>query len=175
MGASKHPLPSEPLASHEESLLGSPSSELPSTEPEPSIYTSPPSAFAPMRKAKKRSSDEFEIDNVGSLVTKRPASSSGPKDKGRDEQGSTRKDRSLGVGVPMSVVSHREKGKERRRDTIGLPGAALKTSAVGRADKHIRQTSVSSSSSHADTLAAPRHIHTTDFSHLPPSPSSSSI
>jgi dual specificity tyrosine-phosphorylation-regulated kinase 2/3/4 len=173
---SKLPLPSEPLASHEESPLVSPSSELPPVEPELSLHTSPPSAFAPMRKAKKRSSDEFELDNAGTLVSKRPDSSGGPTDKSKDEQGSSRKHRSLGVGVPSSILSPREKGKDRRRDTIGLSGSVLKTSTVGRADKHTRQTSASSSSSsHADALVGGRRVHATDFSHLPPSPSTSSI
>jgi hypothetical protein len=52
-----------------------------------------------MRKAKKRSSDEFEIDNVGTLVSKRSVSSGSPKDKGKDEKGSSRKHRSLGKGL----------------------------------------------------------------------------
>lgn len=172
---SKHPLPSEQLNSYEESPLPSPSSELPPIDSDPSLRA-PPSAFAPMRKAKKRSSDEFEIDNAGTLVTKHSVSSGGQKDKGKDEKGSARKHKSLGVSIPLNVVSPREKGKERRRDTIGLsPGATPKAIPV-RTDKHTRQTSVSSSSSsHADGLAAPRRVYTTDFSHLPPSPSSSSI
>jgi len=130
-----------------------------------------------MRKAKKRSSDEFEIDNAGTLVAKRSIPSGGSKDKGKDEKTSSRKHRSLVVGVPPTVVSPRDKGKERRRDTIGLsPGATPKASAAGRTDKHVRQISASSSSSsHADALSASRRVHTTDFSHLPPSPSSSSI
>lgn len=169
---SKRPLPSEPLQPHEESPLPSPSSDLPPIEPEPLIPTSPPSAFAPIRKAKKRSSDEFEIDNVGALVSKRSSGSS--KDKGKD---AARKHRSMGIGITSNVVLLREKGKERRRESTGLsPGTTPKGSTAGRTDKHARQTSASSSSSsHADPLAGPRRVHTTDFSHLPPSPSSSSI
>lgn len=173
----RHPLPLERLESHEESPFSSPHSDLPAVESESALQTSPPSAFAP-RKAKKRTSDEFEFDNAGTLITKqRPGSSGGLKDKAREDKTSSRKHRSLGGGVPSSAATPRDKAKERRRDSIGLsPGATPKASIVNRIDKHARQTSASSSSSGPiDTLSPSRRVHTTDFSHLPPSPSSSSI
>ncbi|KII88871.1 hypothetical protein PLICRDRAFT_175129 [Plicaturopsis crispa FD-325 SS-3] len=132
--------------------------------------TSPPTSFAtPLRKAKKRTSEEFELDNTGALVTKRHASSSTPKDKAKEEKASARKHRSLGVGMPSTS---REKGKERRRDSVGL-GTSVKISTT-KPEKHTRQTSTSSSSGMSDAHHS-RRVHTTDFSHLPPSPSTSSI
>lgn len=168
---------SEPLSAHEESPLPSPSSELPPIEPERILQTSPPSAFTPLQGARKRKSDEFELDDAGTLITKHSVTLGGTKEKGKEERPSARKHRSLGVGIPSSMATPRDKGKERQRDTIQLsPGATPKANAGGRIEKHLRQTSASSSSSaHADALAATRRVHTTDFSHLPPSPSSSSI
>ena len=168
---SKQPLPSEPLKAHDESPL-SPSAEPPPVDPDFIAQTSPPSAFPPLRKARKRTSEEFEIDNTGTLISK----SSGSQKEG-DGKTSTRKHRSLGGGSVSSPTTPRERGKERRRDTIGLNASVTpKFSTVGRLDRHIRQTSASSSSSsHAEALTASRRVLTTDFSHLPPSPSSSSI
>ena len=169
---SKQPLPLEPLKSHAESPL-SPLSERSPVDPDFIAQTSPPSAFAPLRKANKRTSEEFETDNAGTLVSK----SSGNQ-KEADGKASTRKHRSLGGGsASSSTTTPRERGKERRRDTIGLSTSVTpKVGTTGRLDRHIRQTSASSSSSsHAEALMVPRRVHTTDFSHLPPSPSSSSI
>ncbi|KAJ7684810.1 CMGC/DYRK/DYRK2 protein kinase [Mycena polygramma] len=123
----------------------------------------PPSAFSqPPRRAKKRTSDEFELDQSGALVSKRL------KDK-KDDKAAVRKHRSLNVGSP-------NKTKERRRDSTGLAHSnSLKIvpSPAKISERHSRQASTSSSSSnHADNT---RRVHTTDFSHLPPSPSSSSI
>ncbi|KAF7322709.1 CMGC/DYRK/DYRK2 protein kinase [Mycena chlorophos] len=115
----------------------------------------PPSAFAQPKRARKRTSDEFELDQTGSLVSKRTPKS--PK----EEKPSARKHRSLNVTSP-------NKTKDRRRESTGLAHSnSLKIVS------HSRHASTSSSSSnHADTS---RRVHTTDFSHLPPSPSSSSI
>jgi dual specificity tyrosine-phosphorylation-regulated kinase 2/3/4 len=177
LNLSKQSISSELLSAHEESPLPSPSSELPPIEPESILQTSPPSAFAPLRTSKKRTSDEFEFDDAGTLVTKSPGILGRSKEKGKEERTSTRKHLSLGVGVPSSMATPRDKGKERQRDTVGLsPGATPRANTAGRIDRHLRQTSASSSSSaHADALAATRRVHPTDFSHLPPSPSSSSI
>ena len=70
-----------------------------------------------------------------------------------------RRHRSLGVGIP-SQATPKEKGKDRRRDTLSV------------SVRHSRQGS--SSSSHGETHHT-RRMHNSDFSHLPPSPSSSSI
>ena len=73
-----------------------------------------------------------------------------------------RKHRSLGVGPPPG-----QKAKDRKRDQNLTPS---KESAI-KSDRHSRHSSIGSSSSHDHG----RRIHTTDFSHLPPSPSTSSI
>ena len=74
-----------------------------------------------------------------------------------------RKHRSLGVGHPPG-----QKAKDRRRDPNITPS---KESGGTKGDRHSRHSSVGSSSSHDHN----RRVHTTDFSHLPPSPSTSSI
>ncbi|THH26442.1 hypothetical protein EUX98_g7742 [Antrodiella citrinella] len=108
-----------------------------------------------MHKARKRTSEEFELDNNGVLVSKHMFDTPRDNDK-------VRRHVSLGVGSP-SVVSPRDKGKDRRRDTLSVNV------------KHARQPSAGSSSSSHGEVAASRRVHTSDFSHLPPSPSSSSI
>lgn len=174
----RHPNGAVPdLPKHSRNFSQSDDNSAKGSPPDP---TSPPSAFSPpVRKAKKRTSDEFEMDQSGLLVAKRSSSSSNSlsKERGRDEKPSARKHRSLGLGTPSSTGT-REKGKERRRETIGLTiSSSLKPAAQVKAtpERHTRQTSASSSSSnHADNNHS-RRVHTTDFSHLPPSPSSSSI
>ena len=74
-----------------------------------------------------------------------------------------RKHHSLGVGPPPG-----QKTKDRRRDPNLTP---LKEGGGTRGDRHSRHSSIGSSSSHDHG----RRVHTTDFSHLPPSPSTSSI
>ncbi|KAI0332081.1 hypothetical protein GY45DRAFT_1247509 [Cubamyces sp. BRFM 1775] len=122
---------------------------------------SPPSAFTtPAHRARKRTSEEFELDNSGSLISKHSPATATPstvKDKEK-----VRRHRSLGVGMP-SPATPKDKAKERRRDTLSV------------SVRHSRQASAgSSSSSHGETHLS-RRMHNTDFSHLPPSPSSSSI
>ncbi|KAJ7632309.1 hypothetical protein FB45DRAFT_912113 [Roridomyces roridus] len=125
----------------------------------------PPSAFAQPRRAKKRTSDEFELDQTGTLVSKRSKDKAAKDDKAT----AVRKHRSLNVGSP-------NKPKERRRESAGLAhSSSLKIvpSSAKMSERHSRQASTSSSSSaHAENS---RRTHGTDFSHLPPSPSSSSI
>lgn len=123
---------------------------------------SPPSAYNPQaHRARKRTSEEFELDHSGALVSKHasaiiPAPS--PKDK---DKASVRRHRSLGASA--AVTRPQERVKEKRRDTLSVNV------------KHARQASASSSSSsHGENLHS-RRIHTSDFSHLPPSPSTSSI
>ena len=82
---SKQPLPSEPLRLHDESPHAH------SSKPPPVDFiaqTSPPSAFAPLHKAKKHTSEEFKINGVGTLVSK----SSGNQIEGNGKA-STRKHR----------------------------------------------------------------------------------
>ncbi|KAL4249574.1 protein kinase superfamily protein [Abortiporus biennis] len=134
---------------------------VPSSQSEANPPVSPPSSFiTPTHRARKRTSEEFELDNTGLLVSKHasPTSSVGSKEK--DKSASVRKHRSLGVGLPSSATP-KERPKDRRRDTLSVNV------------KHSRQTSGSSSSS---SHGEPRHrVHTSDFLNLPPSPSSSSI
>jgi dual specificity tyrosine-phosphorylation-regulated kinase 2/3/4 len=84
-------------------------------------------------------------------------------DNAKEERASSRKHRSLGVGLPS-----RDKPRERRKDSVSTSGSAAR-------DRHSRRTSASSSSSsHGEQLHS-RRVLTTDFSHLPPSPSTNSI
>ncbi|KAJ3737433.1 hypothetical protein DFJ43DRAFT_262022 [Lentinula guzmanii] len=125
----------------------------------------PPSAFSPpQRKARKRSSDEFEMDQTGLLVTKRI----GPTDRSKDEKPITRKHRS--VTATVSPSSPRDsRGKERRRESSGL----TTMSSGMKLKPHSRHASLSSSSSNIGENK--RATTGADYSHLPPSPSSSSI
>ena len=124
---SKQPLPSEPLRLHDES----PHAHL--SKP-PSIdfiaQTSPPSAFAPLRKAKKHTSEEFEINSVRTLVSK----SSGNQIEGNGKV-STRKHCCLGGGSLSRPTTSWERG---RHDTIDLSASVPpKVSTTGHLDWHI--------------------------------------
>lgn len=128
----------------------------------------PPSAFlAPGHRPRKRTSDEFELDYSGALVSKQePAAGTSPKDN-KDKTTAARRHRSLGAGFPAAAATTspgaRDKPKERRRDTLTLNV------------KHTRQISASSSSSSHGEPHHNRRLHASDYSHLPPSPGSSSI
>ena len=74
-----------------------------------------------------------------------------------------RKHRSLGVGPPPG-----QKTKDRRREPNLIPS---KESSGTKGDRNSRHSSIGSSPNHDHS----RRVHTTDFSHLPPSPSTSSI
>jgi len=134
--------------------------------------SSPPSAFPrPSRRAKKRTSDEFEMDQFGALVSKRLEHA-----KNKDEKPTVRKHRSLNVS--SSSVSRESKGKERRRESAGLTinsNVKVPPASVKSPDKYVRQVSASLSTSNLPDGHHQRRVQTTDFSHLPPSPSSSSI
>lgn len=163
-------LPSDFLRSDEQSSLGHPPPEpRPSVSPSPS---SPPSAFTqPPRRAKKRTSDEFEMDQFGTLVSKRV----GPT-KSQDEKATVRKHRSLNVNSPSS--SRDGKGKERRRESVGLTinsNVKVPPASVKSPDKHARQISAGSSATILSDGHHQRRVQVNDFSHLPPSPSSTSI
>lgn len=144
----------------------------------------PPSAYNQQTfpKARKRTSDEFAMDQSGALISKTTGSSlasprngTTERDKEHDDK-VVRRHRSLGVGVPAKPAD-RTPGKERRRgDSVALNMSAAKSppaSTTPRAagEKHVRQTSASSTSSFHEITHPRRH----DFSHLPPSPSTSSI
>ncbi|PIL23714.1 hypothetical protein GSI_13464 [Ganoderma sinense ZZ0214-1] len=118
----------------------------------------PPSAFAiPHQRPRKRTSEEFEMEH-GVLVSKfTPPNGTSSTVKDKDKP---RRHRSLGGGAPPQQATPKEKVKDRRRDTLSL------------SIRHSRQGS--SSSSHGESHH-PRRAHNSDFSHLPPSPSTSSI
>ncbi|KAF9239619.1 hypothetical protein BU15DRAFT_74473 [Melanogaster broomeanus] len=163
-----------------------------------SAPSSPPSAFTPLtplRRAKKRTSDEFEMDQSGSLVAKRSAPfpaakdrtvSSNPKD---DKPSSVRKHRSTGSTASSSGA--RDRARERRKESLSASASAKPSSVIPSVDStpiansvvadrernvHSRQLSAGDSSGPDPALLThPRRVHTTDFSRLPPSPSTTSI
>ncbi|KAG6816950.1 hypothetical protein H0H87_001465 [Tephrocybe sp. NHM501043] len=140
-----------------------------SVDPKGDPPSSPPSAYVPSaRKTKKRTSGEFEMDQFGTLVSKQRSTSHSNK----DEKASVRKHRSLNVST--SSLSPRDlKGKERRRESVGLTiNSSLKSPPTKAPERHSRHVSSGSS---GGEFHSQRRNHTTDFSHLPPSPSSSSI
>ncbi|CUA75045.1 dual-specificity tyrosine-(Y)-phosphorylation regulated kinase [Rhizoctonia solani] len=153
-----------------------------SAQSSPSIGSAllpPPSAYGQQTfpKARKRTSDEFAMDQSGALISKTTGTTTNPgateREKDREDKISRR--RSLGVGVPAK--SDRTPGKERRRgESMALSMASTKSPQVNATprvvtDKHVRQTSASSTSSFHEIT----HPRRPDFSHLPPSPSTSSI
>ena len=137
---------------------------------------SPPSAFNQIsRRARKRTSDEFEFDQSGSLVSKSSGSSSTGKEKAKDDKMTTRKHRSLNASISSAKDI---KGKDRRRDSTTLTITSnVKISSVGgkTLERDAKQPSAGSTSSNVSDSHHPRRGHATDYSHLPPSPSSSSI
>ena len=194
----RQPLGSELLHPFDHVKPSSPEPPSPTVPPLPTeqsllsdVSSSPPSSFSPLtplRKAKKRTSDDFELDQSASLVAKR-SSVSTSKDRGqlvsKEEKTSLRKHRS--TASTASASSARDRARERRRDSLS---ASAKSSLVApstestpiaippRVDRaHARQLSAGDSSSGPDpaSVAHPRRVHTTDFSHLPPSPSTTSI
>lgn len=146
---------------------------LPSRPPLPEL--SPPSAFSPAnRKARKRSSGEFELDQTGSMTSKYGDSTVLNTDK--DDRADSRKHRSLGTTV--SSTKPDGKTRDRRRESTGVgvnTGAKLSSFASKSSERHTRQSSASVASPSVTDNHPPRRVHTTDFSHLPPSPSSTSI
>ncbi|GAW02243.1 cmgc dyrk dyrk2 protein kinase [Lentinula edodes] len=130
------------------------------------VNSPPPSAFSQpqQRKARKRSSDEFEMDQTGLLVTRRVSST----DRSKEEKPVSRKHRS--VTATVSPPSSRDgRGKERRRESSGL----TMSSSSMKLKPHSRHASLSSSSSNMGDNK--RATTGADYSHLPPSPSTSSI
>ncbi|KAI5124025.1 hypothetical protein M0805_003856 [Coniferiporia weirii] len=110
---------------------------------------SPPSSFlSPTRKAKKRSSDEFALDQSGFLIPKVSTSSSNTtiQVREKDERQSLRKHHSIALGSSPSVVLPRERrrGGSMRISTVSASKSSLSQPRVG---KHSRQQSTGSSSS----------------------------
>lgn len=159
------------------------------------VSSSPPSSFTPLtplRKAKKRTSDEFEMDHSGLLLSKR-SSVSTSKDRQlaskEEKPSSLRKHRS--TASTASTSSTRERARERRRESLSASASAKSSSVVPSTEStpiaipprverernmHARQLSAGDSSGPDPvSVAHPRRVHTTDFSHLPPSPSTTSI
>lgn len=139
------------------------------------LPTSPPSSFTPARRAKKRTSDEFEMDQHGSLISKRSGTGSANADKTKEDKiASARKHRSLNVSTSSSTSSRDGKARDRRRESLGLSmsGVSKLVSSTKAPERHSRQLSASSTTS---PLIDGRRVQTADFSHLPPSPASSSI
>jgi dual specificity tyrosine-phosphorylation-regulated kinase 2/3/4 len=134
-----------------------------------------PSSFSQhTRSARKRNSDEFEFDQTGSLISKyASSSSSSAKDKTKEEKLATaRRHRSLNSG---SVSSRDGKTRERQRESTGLSLNILNPSTyIHSPDRHTRQTSTGSTSSSLEPGHS-RRAQASDFSYLPPSPSSNSI
>lgn len=137
--------------------------------------TSPPSAFSPIPKTKKRTSDEFLMDQAsGHIVSKSTAAKEELNSASSPTDTTVRKHRSLGSSTVTSIRSSKRR----------VPGAVvdvdelhIKTSATPASPgKHVRHASASASSSSSETPGRRNFHHNhADFSHLPPSPSSSSI
>ncbi|KIK56116.1 hypothetical protein GYMLUDRAFT_87392 [Collybiopsis luxurians FD-317 M1] len=119
----------------------------------------PPDSFLqPPRNAVKRSSNEFELEQTGSLVSKRAGSTS-LKDRGMNRKSLTRKHRSMIVTILPSFSSS---DKEQWREST-----ALTINSRPKLKQHRRRASLSSSSNVGD---ARRATVGSDFSHfLPPS------
>ena len=122
--------------------------------------SAPPSSYtSSARKAKKRSSEEFEIDQFGMLVS-----------KSRDDDKSlSRKHRSLNLAPSTSTSSRDPRTKERQRGSAGLsPPTSAKVSPRA-VDRHARQVSAASSITAGFNEAhVLRRGPSNDFSHLSP-------
>ena len=144
--------------------------------PNSDLSLSPPSAFNQIsRRARKRTSDEFEFDQSGSLVSKSSGSGKDKAKDAKDDKMTTRRHRSLNAGISSAKDI---KGKDRRRDSATLTiSSNLKISSAGGKifERDAKQPSAGSTSSNVSDGHHPRRGHATDYSHLPPSPSSSSI
>ena len=132
--------------------------------PPPTGQVLPPSAFQPYPTAKKRTSEEFERDQFGILVSKVTGMSlsSNQSDRGSDrEDRGSRKHRSLGIGSPAFL---KDRARDRRRtDSVGFG------SGSGASKPRVNHSQQSSTSSQD----AGRRIFS-DFSRLAPSPSTTS-
>jgi len=132
-----------------------------------SVPSSPPSSFQSQpfpHKAKKRTSDEFERDQFGILISKTTglslhgASGSDREDKERV----SRRHRSAGVGSPAL----RDKRDRRRTDSTGMA-----IGSIGRSGRSASGHSHQGSTSSVET----RRVFTSDFGHLTSQPSTSPV
>lgn len=117
------------------------------------------------------------MDQHGSLISKRTGSGSASSDRAKeDNTASARKHRSLNVSTSLATTSPRDgKARDRRRESLGLSISAvskLVSPSQKAPERHSRQLSAGSTSS---SLIDVRRVQAADFSHLPPSPASSSI
>jgi len=122
------------------------------------------------RRLRKRTSDDHEIDQFGAFVSNHAGNST----KSADDKSFARKHRSLNVNTAQGgLITRDPKAKDRRRESAGLSLSTSMKSPPKAQERHVRQSSGSS----ANNQESPhqRRVNTTDFSHLPPSPSSSSI
>lgn len=134
---------------------------------------SPPSSFAPGRRAKKQTSNEFEVDHHGLLVSKRTETSPVVADKSKeDKTPSARKPRTTNINTSLSLSPRDGKARDRRRESLRLSISGTSKLMSKTTEHHSRQLSTGTMTSH---LIDARRVQAVDFSHLPPSPASSSI
>ncbi|KAF8636499.1 hypothetical protein AX17_003314 [Amanita inopinata Kibby_2008] len=152
-------------------------SEEPSNRDHVIVSPPPHSYISSVRKAKKRSSEEFEMDQFGILASKQSYPEGMTKDKVKDDKFSSRKHRSLNMSVSTNTVSRDGKSKERRRgstDPSLVTPHKVSSTTPRNVDRHTRQTSAGPTIPTSNENASRRsHSHTNDFSHLPPSPAAS--
>nr|AXF50741.1 protein kinase [Inonotus obliquus] len=121
----------------------------------PSVPTSPPSSFpSPARRARKRSSDEFALDQAGLLSSKLKSNiGSGLTGEGRQEEIPMQtKHQSVAFIQPSSTstVRDRRRGGSMRISMVATSKSGLAQAKIG---KHSRQQSASSiASNHVDGL-----------------------
>ncbi|KAL4074596.1 hypothetical protein V8B97DRAFT_1868854 [Scleroderma yunnanense] len=125
-----------------------------------SASSSAPSAFTPLRKPRKRTSDEFELDQSGTLSPKNPTTKLLLKDD-------KRKHRTSGSTSMSTSTRNRDRCRE------SLVNVPIKPPVESAPAVHTRQLSTGSSVSHDTALAQSKRAHTT--SHLPPSPPTNAI
>ena len=122
--------------------------------------SAPPSSYiSSARKAKKRSSEEFEIDQFGMLVSKHLSS----KD---DDRSLARKHRSLNVNPSTSTSSRDPRTKERKRGSTGVSPHKTSAASPRAVDRHARQVSAGSMTAGFNESHVPRRGLSNDFSHL---------
>lgn len=144
-----------------------------------STSSSPPSAFTPLRKARKRTSDEFEIDQSGSLTSKGAAPLK-PATKD-DKSSSVRRHRTSGSTSVSSTIRDRPRRRESlvpntsSKSPSSIEATPSSTANLTERDHHhhTRQLSVSSSSGPDPVLAS--HSSRVHVPHHPPSPSTTSM
>jgi len=145
---------------------------LPSEHSLLSDASSPPDTFTPLRKLRKHTSDEFELDP---LSPKNPATNDRASLSRDEKSAPVRKHRSSG-STSMSSTP-RDRNRDRRRESLVVNPPIKPVPPIESNHIHTRQLSTSSSSASHDTalLAHSRRAHTTDFSQFPSSPPTNPI